>query len=407
MVVILLMGCATGHGPPTGGIPGESPGGSPYVLVIDAGSTGSRIYVYHVGPARDDLLPSICLLETSKVEPGISQFKTDSFMSRKKIGQLVEKAKNIVPSSSRSSTPCFLIATAGMRIMGSEERQRILEGINGFFRLEGSFDYQQPIVLSGAYEGLYAWLAVNYLNNGLEPDQAREGMLEMGGASTQIAFALPAETKEAGIARHILGRSYRIASKSYLHMETNQARYTTATQYCYPVGLPTSGGVGAGDFQRCAALVRERFDTVCDNAYGHDPRCLFAVHRDPAPKGDYYALSGLYHLYRFLSANHDEDAFLRILRRKGAEFCGQSWADISEQHGTDEAVLRYLKTYCFASAYYWLLLSQGYGMNESIHSINAVDRINGMEVNWTLGFVIDRILGHAPQSFVCLSGERK
>ena len=113
---------------------------------------------------------------------------------------LLQHALDVVPKDAVPDTPLFLLATAGMRLLPSLQQTKLLAHICAFARAETKFqipDCASHIqVLPGETEGLYGWIAVNYLLGGFEPEEHARGkshhtygFLDMGGASAQIAFA--------------------------------------------------------------------------------------------------------------------------------------------------------------------------------------------------------------------------
>ncbi|KAL7412451.1 nucleoside phosphatase family-domain-containing protein [Mrakia frigida] len=239
-----------------------------YALVIDAGSSGSRMQIYSwkdpraereevrasssgtasdpkgKGRQQEDLsklrrLPRVerGVKEGSgdwqkKVEPGlstlalapISHSAVSSYLS-----PLLAHAKASIPPSLHSSTPVYILATAGMRLLPPETSDALIQASCDVLRQEFPFRVENEgpegpcggsvRVISGEEEGLWGWVAVNYLMDGFGDPNALEpttetveeeddpyfatssssslstaapstyGFLDMGGASTQIAFS--------------------------------------------------------------------------------------------------------------------------------------------------------------------------------------------------------------------------
>ena len=59
---------------------------------------------------------------------------------------------------------------------------------NGDIKKESSFTVEKVMTISGKYEGLYAWLGINYLLDKFDSGNQKVGIVEMGGASPQIAY---------------------------------------------------------------------------------------------------------------------------------------------------------------------------------------------------------------------------
>ncbi|EIE75476.1 hypothetical protein G6F46_000868 [Rhizopus delemar] len=191
-----------------------------YGVIIDAGSSGSRVYVYswkdHEHAKKifsvDELKGKIPIVEradynglkwTSREEPGISTFGSRPSEVGEHLDMLLDFAKEVVPADSHSSTPIFLMATAGMRLLPEDQQKELLSSTCQYIRKSSFFmsDCNSHVrIISGELEGVYGWVAVNYLMGGFdssikayvdgktEEQHHTFGFLDMGGASAQIAF---------------------------------------------------------------------------------------------------------------------------------------------------------------------------------------------------------------------------
>ena len=89
-----------------------------YGVVIDAGSSGSRVRIYSWPPRTDRLsLPKFEEIHSRKVAPGISDFGNDIDGLKDYIAPLLEEAKKTVPVDKRPGTSLYLMATAGQYIL--------------------------------------------------------------------------------------------------------------------------------------------------------------------------------------------------------------------------------------------------------------------------------------------------
>ena len=93
-------------------------GGMQFGVVIDAGSSGSRVRVYGWTrpPGHQGLIPQFGEAFSYKVRPGISAFNTprkDLSELDNYIGELLTKAKDYVPRVQHRDTPIYVMATAG------------------------------------------------------------------------------------------------------------------------------------------------------------------------------------------------------------------------------------------------------------------------------------------------------
>ena len=157
-----------------------------YGVVLDAGSSGTRVYIYSWLPnslARLDKssLQSLPELETKdkwtkKVHPGVSTFGANpDSVGPDHLRPLLEHALHYIPKEAVPETPIFLLATAGMRLLPEQQQKDVLRNICSYIRSETEFslpDCDVHIqVIPGETEGLYGWIAANCLLGGFNSPQ--------------------------------------------------------------------------------------------------------------------------------------------------------------------------------------------------------------------------------------------
>ena len=167
-----------------------------YALMIDAGSTGSRIHVYrfnNCGPTPELEHEEFKMTEKKEGGSGLSSYKSDSEGAAKSLDVLMDVAVKTVPEEYRSCSPVAVKATAGLRMLGEEMSSKILEAVRS--RLETVYPF--PVVeengveiMDGKDEGVYAWITTNYLLGKIGgPDKSpTAAIFDLGGGSTQIVF---------------------------------------------------------------------------------------------------------------------------------------------------------------------------------------------------------------------------
>ncbi|OCK80440.1 hypothetical protein K432DRAFT_328231 [Lepidopterella palustris CBS 459.81] len=217
-----------------------------YALMIDAGSTGSRIHVYrfnNCGPTPE--LEEELFKQTEKKEggSGLSSYKEDAEGAAKSLDVLMDAAMEAVPDKIKACTPVAVKATAGLRKLGPELSDNILKAVR--HRLETKYPF--PVVseenhgievMDGKDEGVYAWITANYLLGKIGgPDNTpTAAVLDLGGGSTQIVFqptfkespdgGMPAMLHE-GEHKYDLqfgGRDFTLYQHSYLGYGLMEAR---------------------------------------------------------------------------------------------------------------------------------------------------------------------------------------
>ncbi|KAF5386727.1 hypothetical protein D9615_001521 [Tricholomella constricta] len=235
--------------------------GRHFGVVIDAGSSGSRLQIYSWKDPRSISIVKGSELEFTlpkvekgtergdewvhKVEPGISSFANNPEGVAKYLQPLLSHARKHIPPSLEKETPLFLLATAGMRLLTPVKQAEVLQEACKFLVLHSSFKIDEPStmgpcgssvrIITGEEEGLFGWIAVNYLMDGFtgsSQNRTTYGFLDMGGASTQIAFE-PGHVSEHD-AKHLIDVRLRLLGgqeikhkvfvTTWLGYGTNQAR---------------------------------------------------------------------------------------------------------------------------------------------------------------------------------------
>ncbi len=86
-----------------------------YSVMIDAGSSGSRVRIYQWQTVQDNCndLPDIKEIGKLSIKPGISDFPQNLPGLEAHMLELLTKAKDTVPQHLHSVTPIYVFSTAG------------------------------------------------------------------------------------------------------------------------------------------------------------------------------------------------------------------------------------------------------------------------------------------------------
>ncbi|KAI1336029.1 GDA1/CD39 family-domain-containing protein [Xylariaceae sp. FL0016] len=361
-----------------------------YGIIMDAGSSGTRLHVYRWQDAGRILkdatleelnnLPKIENTYTKKIRPGISTFgEHPEDVGPDHLQTLIKKAKKHIPDEKHADTPIYLMATAGMRLLPPRQQRALVTETCSYFRQYTEFslpDCDTNIqVIPGETEGLYGWIAANYLLGGFDNPEGHAhgknhntyGFLDMGGASAQIAFAPNATVaQEHGNDLKLLRLrtmdglplEYKVFSSTWLGFGVNQARARYVEQLidnilidgehevpdpCLPIGLRTSEKgevvegkskelqlVGTGQFDECLRTTKPLLgkDLPCD-----DEPCLLNGQHVPPIDFDvnhFVGVSEYWHTTHGVFASKEEDKAydLATYQKKVLEFCSQPWDEI-------------------------------------------------------------------------------
>ncbi|KAJ2744506.1 Golgi apyrase [Coemansia sp. BCRC 34301] len=435
-----------------------------YGIVIDAGSSGSRVMIYawndpstqqrSGGSSSNSSSAYSQSLELPAIEragehwafktsPGISSFgDRPQRVGAEHIRPLLDFAQKHIPRHQIAHTPVYLVATAGMRLLPRSQQMRILDAACGFARSNYAFllpDCHEAFhVVSGELEGLYGWVAVNYLMGGFSAnDKHSLGFLDMGGASAQIAFEPTGAA--ARLHRHDLARvtlrsmagadvTRDVFVATFLGHGTNEARrryvdglrlqavatggalLPVADDPCLAAGLalPTVDGQavlrGNGRFSDCVAATEPLLNNSacavepCLFAGVHAPAIDFGVQRFVGVSEYWYAS----HDYLQLGGVWDVEKF----EAKAQAFCELPWAEAvrlklhSEESSeeSDAVAVARLQMQCFKAAWLVNVLHKGFGVPRGAGSapFQSVNHVDGIEVSWTLGALLLKVSGTIP-----------
>lgn len=400
--------------------------GSRYAVIVDAGSSGSRVFVYSWPDpneyrdfldrtSRHDDLEAVPPVEfdkawTKKTVPGISKFG-GSKLSRLWNGHLkalMNHASSIVPPEEHYRTPVFVLATAGMRLLPEAEQKRILERTCQL--LQDNTQFYLPecsthvAVIDGETEGLYGWMALNYLvGSGTifnEPENSKSyGFMDMGGASAQIAFSPNSTEAERHWddlfhlnLRTVNGHSHewKIFVSTWLGFGANEARRRyldslievsgsiesgkSLKDPCLPVGAQldhestvhngTFHFEGVGQFSSCQQAM---FPLLQKDLPCKDEPCLFNGVHVPAIDYDQNRFVGVseywYTANDVLKLGGKYD--FAIFSQKTKEYCERRWSGIlreAEVGSYKDIPVNILESACFKASWVINILHEGFGV---------------------------------------------
>ncbi|CAG8762670.1 11306_t:CDS:2, partial [Racocetra persica] len=204
-----------------------------YALMLDAGSTGSRIHVYKFNYCKAS--PELEDEVFHHIQPGLSAYPDDADAAARSLDVLLKVALDNVPKELQHCTPIAVKATAGLRLLGQEKSALILKAVH--YHLETNYPFpiieeDGVVIMDGKDEGVYAWITVNYLLEkigSLEKLQTA-AIFDLGGGSTQIVFEpemTDGEEVAEGEHKYELeygGHKYVLYQHSYLHYGLMEAR---------------------------------------------------------------------------------------------------------------------------------------------------------------------------------------
>ncbi|KAL3573776.1 hypothetical protein D5086_024389 [Populus alba] len=180
----------------------------------------------------------VLLVISIPLKPGLSAYANNPQEAANSLVSLLHKAESSVPKELRPKTPVRVGATAGLRALGMDASDKILQAVRDLLRDTSTLKSEANgvTVLDGSQEGSYQWVTINYLLGNLGKKYSNTvGVVDLGGGSVQMAYAI-SETDAAKAPRlsdgedtyvkemFLMGTNYYLYVHSYLHYGLLAAR---------------------------------------------------------------------------------------------------------------------------------------------------------------------------------------
>ncbi|MEI6055634.1 MAG: hypothetical protein WCR55_06200 [Lentisphaerota bacterium] len=349
-----------------------------YMAIVDAGSSGSRLYLYKMSLENGVPRAQEIKLEGNIVEPGLYTYA-------KKPEKVSDYFKGLLESLKSGSAKVgvkpgevfvYVLSTAGMRIAAPCEREKLYSTLVKYLN-ENGYDKVYAGMITGHAEGLFDWVAVNYLLKTFSDNAKSVGVLDLGGGSSQIAF----ETQEQNIfvsQLKIGNKIYTVYSRSYLGLGLDYARYQFSNvPECWPKGypMPASHIKADPDFTKGV----KEFSMLINFIHNLNSYKGAEIPEDM----NFIGISGFYYLTSAKAVNMSTTFSLADMQKAGNNFSKRTWEELEKDYPDDPYLFSYLLNLELTTA----LLKYGYDFHPD-RKIQAYNKIDGISVNWTLGAAI-------------------
>jgi len=368
-----------------------------YGLVVDAGSGGTRIYVFKWESFQEwslkiDPIDSNYALA---LKPGIStsistQKEMDDYLQ-----PFLDFAESKIPSNRYATTPLFFRATAGLRMMTKDEAEGVLALVGtSFENSKFLFKRDSMKIISGIEEGLLNWLTINAIHFKLTASSHQTyGSLDLGLSSTQISFVPedPDSIRSSLVSLHLFNKTHRLYDRSFLGFGINEAKkrmerilpqsdsgliVNPCLPKSYSKKTPWKAVMdGTSNFTGCmqstlALLKKEDCNYNCSIA---------GVFQPPLPRQIFNARDHYARVVNFLGLPFDASIFQ--INAKTKEVCALDYTSYIAKYSKEP------EDYCFEACYVVTLLRDGFGFPVNNSGIHFLDHIQGIDTSWTLGAI--------------------
>nr|XP_009666340.1 PREDICTED: ectonucleoside triphosphate diphosphohydrolase 2 isoform X2 [Struthio camelus australis] len=279
--------------------------------------------------------------------PGISSYNINPPSAGQSLVHCLNQALRDVPTEKHVSTPLYLGATAGMRLLNITNHQAsdaVLNAVSAMLK-SYPFDFRGAKILSGEEEGVFGWVTANYLlenfikrgwlGEWIRPKKKTLGAMDLGGASTQITFETTDTIEDPNneVMLKLYGQAYKVYTHSFL---------------CY------------GRDQVLRRLLSKLLQ----------------------------AFSAFFYTVDFIQTVMGRLVRLPSDLKDAAEtICATSWSELLQKAPKME---KRLPDYCAISMFVYLLTTKGYSFNNhSFPNIAFQKKAGETSIGWALGYMLN------------------
>ncbi|OHS92946.1 hypothetical protein TRFO_12123 [Tritrichomonas foetus] len=372
-----------------------------YSLIIDAGSTATRIASYYwdetIESSEVKVFENPNNSKPKSINIPLSNAIHDVNAIPRIFSAMLDWAKAQIPPDAYKDTTIDVYGTSSMRQLTASEQRTIMKSVRAYLQDDGTFSMDDFAcrVLSTTEESSFLWVALNTLLGTIDTQPRKIASLEI--ASQNAAFGVnidstknikqwvssiifPTESFEIfvpvyeglGVDEIILNHTVSLASA---------AGKSQISSPCFLKGY--TGNIlhftvtGEGNYEKCYEDLSEN-PLIKSKCPATD--CMF----NGVPRVPYdilYGLSTLYYTRTFFGL--DERAKVSEYVAKGKEYCSKDFSTVQSQYPDNE----YISRYCIYVAFMTNFLQRGLGVTDAT-DLRVTDSINGQPISYTLGIVL-------------------
>jgi len=388
-----------------------------HTAVIDAGSSGTRLFLYRVEPGPfahvEKLLEQeFPTMASGAKEDGINNFvrpddpAAEATVVPEIIDPLLEHSRGFLGrlGIEPAAVEVNLLATAGMRyaegLHGRPAIDRLYDTIRAGIRAHGFPVGEVRTTCGSEEEGVWTWINLNdMLLDAFESDREPVGIVEAGGSSLQLTF--PTD-EDPDLVPHVHrvdlnGRRFAVSCRSFLGLGQDDARKEMrrrlgpeGSAVCFPGGFRATldhgdvlDGVGA---HRLAADGRYEF-AACSMAYDGivgDRLTEAGIPDLRHARGDFVGIDGVFYATEPWGINEAPERLADLLPERCSSAVNFPQIDERERVQAQAANATYIHV---------LLTRLFAGSGHRLVRAVPTRRDGETLLTWTRGYLIDRYSG--------------
>ncbi|PSR72295.1 hypothetical protein PHLCEN_2v11887 [Hermanssonia centrifuga] len=162
-----------------------------YAVIIDAGITGSRMHIYKLNNCLPTILYEYKVFRTTRAS--LHRYQDRPLEAAQSLDVLLDEVLDIVPTALHKWTPVIIKASYSHRLfLDWKKWAEILDAIRHRLDERYPFSLRDAGIMSEKEQGIYSWIAANYLMDALHadspPNTPTYAVLGLAGAITNIIF---------------------------------------------------------------------------------------------------------------------------------------------------------------------------------------------------------------------------
>ncbi|XP_055381947.1 nucleoside diphosphate phosphatase ENTPD5 isoform X2 [Condylostylus longicornis] len=367
-----------------------------YAVVIDAGSTASRVVAFKFHKSYIDNKLHLDKELFVERKPGLSSFSKNPAKGAHSIELLLDEAKHFIPKEKWSDTPLVLKATAGLRLLPGHEANDLLSAVRELFvKSEFLVDENAVEIMDGTDEGIYAWFTLNLLLGRLSKS-SQAASLDLGGGSTQVTFS-PADAAQIPIYEkyivpvHVFNKEINVFTHSYLGLGLMAVRHSVFTHNLHKsqtsiesscVNPIIQNKTWIYDNTEYSISGKDNSASTFENPVVDFDVCLNSIKSIVLPLIKPKPITLKHHVIAAFSYFFERAIESGLLDLEGGEITVGKFRDgakeVCKQANTDQPFM------CIDLTYISTLLREGYGLDNT-KKIKLYKKIDGHNVSWALG----------------------